>query len=184
MGARGPKERPLADRFWEKVDKRGADECWLWRAGRNQKGFGAIFTPKLRRARDRRRGVMILATRVAFDLAHPHAKLRRNEQAFHTCGNPSCVNPAHLRRGLHTESPTVANLRKGSVPGTNQYANRTHCAHGHEYTAENTRYVQRGGTTRRRCRTCDRATDQRRYNPARRHDRHVRRSAENAAQTA
>lgn len=25
-----PKKRPIEERFWEKVDKRGADECWVW----------------------------------------------------------------------------------------------------------------------------------------------------------
>lgn len=27
---KGRRRRPLAERFWEKGDKRGADVCWPW----------------------------------------------------------------------------------------------------------------------------------------------------------
>ena len=35
------KLRPLADRFWEKVDVHGPDECWPWKAS-NVKGYGQL----------------------------------------------------------------------------------------------------------------------------------------------
>ena len=33
----------LDDRFWPKVDVRGPDECWPWRAGTNGVGYGMIY---------------------------------------------------------------------------------------------------------------------------------------------
>ena len=34
--------RTLAERFWEKVDKRGPDECWLWTAAKKDGGYGVM----------------------------------------------------------------------------------------------------------------------------------------------
>lgn len=33
-----PKKRPIEERFWEKVDKRGDDECWIWLGATIQPG--------------------------------------------------------------------------------------------------------------------------------------------------
>jgi hypothetical protein len=38
----GPEPRPLAERFWAKVAKRGADECWEWTACGTEAGEGGI----------------------------------------------------------------------------------------------------------------------------------------------
>lgn len=32
--------RPLLDRFWEKVDRLGPDECWPWTGSVDQHGYG------------------------------------------------------------------------------------------------------------------------------------------------
>lgn len=68
----------------------------------------------------------------------------------HLCRNRGCVKavadecgPGHLEPVTHLE-----NMRRSEI------AQRTHCAAGHEFTAENTRINSKGG---RQCRTCDRA---------------------------
>src|SRR5688572_2474751 len=33
---------PPEQRFWKWVDKRAADECWLWTTSVNRKGYGKI----------------------------------------------------------------------------------------------------------------------------------------------
>lgn len=66
----------------------------------------------------------------------------------HLCRNKACVNPAHLE----AVSQRV-NVRRGLL------GSRTACINGHEYTPENT-FIERNG--KRRCRTCQRATDRRR----------------------
>lgn len=38
------KARPLADRFWEKVDKSG--DCWLWTGSKHGFGYGRFVVKK------------------------------------------------------------------------------------------------------------------------------------------
>jgi len=33
----------VEDRFWSKVDVRGPDECWLWTASLDPKGYGKMY---------------------------------------------------------------------------------------------------------------------------------------------
>ena len=35
-------KKPLEQRFWEKVDIRGEDECWNWKAHKIPQGYGYI----------------------------------------------------------------------------------------------------------------------------------------------
>ena len=70
--------------FWSKVDRRGPDECWLWTASTNNKGYGHLST----------RGGSRLAHRVAFFL-----ETSQQPGTFlvcHTCDTPRCCNPQHL----------------------------------------------------------------------------------------
>lgn len=78
-------KRPVEERFWEKVEKRGEGECWPWKAGRS----GRYGTFQLGRGRP------VGAHRMAWALEH------RGEGwpgwIRHRCGNPLCCNPEHLR---------------------------------------------------------------------------------------
>src|SRR5277367_5915953 len=90
------------DVLWSKVDKRGPDECWPWLGFRTPKmGYGRTWIKD--------RGYY--AHRVIFDLANPGvipltAPTDRNASGFliHSCDNPCCCNPAHLRVGTHAEN--------------------------------------------------------------------------------
>jgi hypothetical protein len=44
---RGGRAETLEERFWSKVDKRGAGECWPWRAATNDDGYGLFRMPGL-----------------------------------------------------------------------------------------------------------------------------------------
>jgi hypothetical protein len=35
--------RPLAERFWKKVEKQPGDGCWLWTGAKNSDGSGRIL---------------------------------------------------------------------------------------------------------------------------------------------
>lgn len=114
--------RSLEERFWEKVDKRGPDECWPW-LGSKTKGYGSIYA----------NGRNTRATRVALLLCKGET-VPPDKRALHTCDNPPCVNPNHLFIGTPKEN-TLDCLRKGR----RIYVRATHCKRGHEMTPENTR---------------------------------------------
>lgn len=71
----------------------------------------------------------------------------------HLCRNRWCVNPEHLEAVTGT-----VNIMRG-VGVTAQNAKKTHCKHGHEFTAKNTYVYTIGGHVSRYCRACRKAAD-------------------------
>lgn len=130
-----PRSRPLSERFWEKVDQRGPEECWPWLGAHGRKGHG-------RTAIGRRQ---VMAAQVAWSLHHGR-HFPEGMFALHSCDNPPCVNPAHIRPGTHLDNMADMTSRGRRL--------KTHCRRGHEYTPENT--IVRGGA--KQCRICVRAS--------------------------
>ena len=68
----------------------------------------------------------------------------------HTCRNTRCVNPDHLQTVTHT-----INVQNGLLGISHFNKEKTHCPHGHEYTADNTYiYREMRGGLGRMCRQC------------------------------
>lgn len=88
----GPKPRPIEDRFWEKVDKRGGEECWKW-TGAFSSGYGHIG--------DGFKGT-IYAHRLSW-IIH-NGLIPDKLKVLHNCDNPSCVNPNHLYLGTQGDN--------------------------------------------------------------------------------
>ena len=131
------KEGRMMDRWWTPEPNTG---CWLWLGAMNASGHGARFPgpgeEKMAHREMYRRRVGPIPVGLVLD---------------HLCRNPGCVNPSHLEPVTPREN-TLRGLR-GRL--------RTHCAHGHPYTAENLwldRYSD-GRPACRRCRTCKLATN-------------------------
>lgn len=84
-------QRPLAERFWSKVDRTGGpDACWPWTGSRIRQGYGRINID----------GALVLTHRVAFFLAFE----RWPACALHKCDNPPCCNPSHLFEGTYADN--------------------------------------------------------------------------------
>jgi len=88
-----PKGLPLAERFWEKVQQGTPTECWPWTRWRDQDGYGQIDVS----GRGRR------AHQVALELSTGQS-IAAGMVVMHTCDNPPCCNPAHLRIGTQAEN--------------------------------------------------------------------------------
>lgn len=98
MGGR-PENTP--DVLWNKVDKRGPDECWPWNGFRNKEGYGRTWI----------KDKGYYAHRVIFDLANPgtislSAPRNKADPGFirHRCDNPPCCNPNHLLLGNYQDN--------------------------------------------------------------------------------
>ena len=97
---------PMLHRFWKRVDVRGPDECWPWLAGTTEKGYG-VFWP--------RKGRPEGAHRVAWELSSTEP-IPDGLDVMHSCDNPPCCNPAHLKPGTSSENHWDASS-KGRIPG-------------------------------------------------------------------
>lgn len=96
-----------AERFWEKVDIQGDDDCWSWIAGKHSDGYGvfsSVMTGEWR---------CYLSHRFAYFLTF--GKFPPDElELCHSCDHVWCVNPNHLFVGTHSD-----NIRDMMMKGRN-----------------------------------------------------------------
>jgi hypothetical protein len=84
---------PIEERFFAKVEK--GTGCWLWTAGKTQAGYGVIQEG----GRGRK---LLLAHRVSYTMHK--GPIPEGMNVLHSCDNPSCVNPDHLRSGTYGDN--------------------------------------------------------------------------------
>lgn len=98
----------LDDRFWTKVDKSSPNGCWEWTATKNNKGYGCFSARQIIPGRKTK----ALAHRLSY--AYFKGPIPPGQNILHSCDNPACVNPDHLRAGSQSEniSESVAKGRK------------------------------------------------------------------------
>jgi hypothetical protein len=125
----------VRERFWAKVDRRGAMECWPWQGEIAPNGYGRFWL----------NGKLDEAHRVAYKVTRGPIPLGLTID--HLCRNRRCVNPMHLEAVSQRENL----LRGNGPPGTN--ARKTSCPRGHPYSGSNLYLDSKGN---RQCRICRR----------------------------
>jgi hypothetical protein len=142
------------ERFWEKVDRRGPDDCWPWTGAVLRNGYGYF---------GEHHGRVVLAHRWIYkQMVGPIPKGLDLDHGCHnrdpSCpGGWSCLHRRCVNYVRHLVPATPAdNRRRGRTGGSRP---KTHCKRGHEFTPENT-YVRPNGT--KACRICTRKQDRER----------------------
>ena len=130
-----------AEEFWLAVDVADDDDdCWEWTMSTDRYGYGQVWWD----------GELTRSHRKAWKLAV--GPIPDGLHILHSCDNPPCCNPFHLRPGTQADNngDTVSRERHWQTA-------KTHCAQGHEFSEANT--YQRAG--HRTCRTCNNAASRR-----------------------
>lgn len=115
-----------------------ASGCIPYAGSRNAGGYGVLPAP-------------IYGSRLAHRAALAEALGRPvRGNALHSCDNPPCINPEHLREG--TQADNVADMIER---GRESHALKARCIRGHELSEENTKpYRTKSGYIHRRCIPC------------------------------
>ncbi len=89
-----PVSERQAREFWFKL-LRPKDECWIWKGAKTIFGHGRVKIA----------GELQSTHRVAFSIAKGDELVSgRRSLILHSCDNPACCNPEHLRLGTHREN--------------------------------------------------------------------------------
>ncbi len=115
---------PPIYRFLASIDFGGPDECWPWMRARSVEGYGTIFV----------NGRLIKATHISLEL-EGMSRPSPEYGALHSCDNPPCCNPAHLRWGSHSANMKDMVQRgrlssAGLIASHERASKRTHCRRG------------------------------------------------------
>lgn len=102
-------EQPVVEKFWALVDKRTADECWLWQGKLTTTGYGYVQIYKQEK---------FTAHRVAYFL---HYKKQPGDLfVCHKCDVPLCCNPHHLFLGTQKDNRVDCKQKGRTATGRRQ----------------------------------------------------------------
>lgn len=94
--------KTLTDRFWPKVSRADVG-CWEWTGSKDRDGYGRI------RIGDR----PVMAHRVSYEMHH--GEIPDGAVVMHSCDNPACVRPTHLKIGSQADNITDRHLKGRTI---------------------------------------------------------------------
>lgn len=145
---RAARVRPLAERFWSRVDKSPGfgpnGDCWPWTGYLHKGGYGILGVSKKGKRR---------ATHLSWELEHGQP-FPEGLCARHACDNPPCVNPSHIIPG--TRAQNVADM----IERGRRFRRVGQCKHGHPLEGDNLAFEKSGSA---RCRICRRTQQNARW---------------------
>lgn len=104
-------DEKFKERFWAKVDIKGADECWNWKGAKCSGGYGSFWVTD----NSINPHKVIGSHKVAYELIH--GKIHEGLSVLHRCDNPACCNPNHLFLGTQEcNVRDMENKHRGSHP--------------------------------------------------------------------
>ena len=105
------------ERFWSYVEIKSLQECWEWKGGRSQFGYGK-FSFYLKSGKRKTVNASQFAYR--FPLYKNGKRVDANGLfILHKCDNPPCCNPKHLYPGTFQDNADDAVYRKRMPIGEN-----------------------------------------------------------------
>jgi hypothetical protein len=109
-GSKNKHKIAIEERFWEKVDIKGNDECWEWLAYVHPSGYGTFNIERK----------MYQSHRVAWMLTYgeiPKGDGYHGTCVCHHCDNSICCNPSHLFLGTQKDNVKDRdNKSRGVIP--------------------------------------------------------------------
>lgn len=98
------------ERFWSYVNVTEPDDCWEWTRCKHKRGYGRFQVNRK----------AILAHRLAceYEWGSPEVE---GLYVLHSCDNPKCCNPSHLRWGTQKENMEDALKRNRIHSGENNH---------------------------------------------------------------
>jgi HNH endonuclease len=96
----------ILERLNKRIDRGSGNNCHIWKGAKSQAGYGVY---KIFRKDNSKDFKLYFCHRLIYELI----KGPINElHILHSCDNPLCVNPDHLRTGTHAENMKDKAIRK------------------------------------------------------------------------